>query len=162
MSYKHFNSVVDEPLPFDNATQRYIFLEVCYRADSRGVVRVPQAQLASLTLCSPRTVAREFGRLLELGLLEKETFGRYRVITDASLISQKAPAKTQTLKEWILEEFREKDFLDGEIAIKEEDEEGLPEVAKVAIADGILKCIRKGYLEDGTCVKVFHFNSSGL
>ena len=84
MSYKHYNEVVDAELPFDSGMQRFIFLESCYRSDNRGIIRSPQAQLASCFLVSRQTIAREFVRLQELGLLEKASYGHYQVVMPES------------------------------------------------------------------------------
>lgn len=80
MSYKHYNEMVDAALPFDTGIQRYIFLESCFRADNRGVIRMPQSHLASCLLISRQTISREFAQLEEKGLLEKRNYGQYQIV----------------------------------------------------------------------------------
>jgi len=79
MSYKHYNPAREAELPFDSGVQRAIYLEACTLADNKGIVRTGQTELAQVTLFSPATIAKEFKRLLELGLLMREAQGRYRV-----------------------------------------------------------------------------------
>ena len=165
MSYKHYNEVVDAELPFDSGMQRFIFLESCYRSDNRGIIRSPQAQLASCFLVSRQTIAREFIRLKELGLLEKEQFGRYRVILPGKetqeVFKPTKNRKPQSLKNWIVDEFGKESLERGVIevfgGIKE-----LPEFVVDAIKQGILERVGTAYNAEGELGSMYHFDSSKL
>ena len=165
MSYKHYNEVVDAELPFDSGMQRFIFLESCYRSDNRGIIRSPQAQLASCFLVSRQTIAREFIRLKELGLLEKEQFGRYRVILPGKetqeVFKPTKNRKPQSLKNWIVDEFGKESLERGVIevfgGIKE-----LPEFVVDAIKQGILERVGMTYNAEGELGSMYHFDSSKL
>ena len=165
MSYKHYNEAVDAELPFDSGMQRFIFLESCYRSDNRGIIRSPQAQLASCFLVSRQTIAREFIRLKELGLLEKEQFGRYRVILPGKetqeVFKPTKNRKPQSLKNWIVDEFGKESLERGVIevfgGIKE-----LPEFVVDAIKQGILERVGMTYNAEGELGSMYHFDSSKL
>jgi len=144
MSYKHYNEVVDAELPFDTGTQRFIFLESCYRSDNRGIIRSPQAQLASCFLVSRQTIAREFARLQELGLLEKTDYGHYQVVipqSKKSLTPRPTPLRAKLLH-WLRENWSEEEAKEGaEITILADD--GIQD-----IPDFFDEAIREGYLEE--------------
>ena len=164
MSYKHYNEVVDAELPFDSGMQRFIFLESCYRSDNRGIIRSPQAQLASCFLVSRQTIAREFIRLKELGLLEKEQFGRYRVILPGKetqeVFKPTKNRKPQSLKAWICEEYGE-EWLEAE-AISIYHLAEVPEFVRDAIKQGILERVGTAYNAEGELGSMYHFDSSKL
>lgn len=179
MTYRHYNLAVDASLPFDSGTQRYIFLESCYRADSGGVVRYSQTELASLLMLSFRTVAREFGRLQELGLLEKEAHGRYKVVIPATKqpvkdaipapISHSTPKVEEEyspLKEWIILEYGTKTFEKGEIAVKVEqdayNQEILPDIVREGIAQGELHKVGETKMTTDGFYNIYQFDPSSV
>lgn len=79
MTVKHHGEAMDI-LDFENGTQRYIFLELAARADRKGVVRMPQSEVAQVTLLSPATVKRAFRQLEAMGLLSRMGHGRYEIV----------------------------------------------------------------------------------
>lgn len=140
MSYKHYNEMVDAPLPFGTGTQRYIFLEACYRADNKGIFWMPQSHFASALKLSPRTVAREFVRLQELGLLEKEGHGHYQVVLPKTpvAVEKSTPLRAKLLR-WIREGWDEDEAKEGaEITMLDDSQE---------IPDFFDEAVDKGYLE---------------
>ena len=165
MSYKHYNEVVDAELPFDSGMQRFIFLESCYRADNRGIIRSPQAQLASCFLISRQTIAREFVRLQELGLLEKTDYGRYCVCLPgaekANASYQPAKRKPQSLKNWIVDEFGKESLERGVIAVFGPISE-LPEFVVDAIKQGVLKRVGGAINAEEELGSMYHFEPSKL
>jgi len=142
MSYKHYNEMVDAEVQFDTGTQRYIFLEACYRSDSKGICWMPQSHFASALKLSPRTVAREFVRLQELGLLEKASYGHYQVVMPESKEStapKPTPLRAKVLR-WIREDWGEETIKEGEeITILDDSDQDIPNFFDEAI--------NKGYLE---------------
>ena len=64
---------------FDSPTQRYVFLEMTYWSDRKGVVRMSQAEMGERLSLSRQTVSREFGRLQEIGLVAQLGHGRYGI-----------------------------------------------------------------------------------
>jgi len=142
MSYKHYNEMVDAPLPFDTGTQRYIFLEACYRSDNKGIFWMPQSHFASVLKFSPRTIAREFVRLQELGLLEKVGHGHYQVVLperNENLMKKPTPLRAKLLH-WIREDYGEPE--EGlEITIVDDPDQELPDFFGDAIDKGYLEPI---------------------
>jgi len=165
MSYKHYNEAVDAELPFDSGIQRFIFLESCYRSDNRGIIRSPQAQLASCFLISRQTIAREFVRLQELGLLEKTDYGRYCVclpgVEKANANYQPAKRKPQSLKNWIVDEFGKESLERGVIEVFGPISE-LPEFVVDAIKQGVLERVGMAINADEELGYTYHFESSKL
>ena len=152
MTYKHYNQAIDEPLPFDSGIQRALYLELCYRADSRGIVRAPQSQLSVLTLFSPRTIAKEFVRLQELELLGKESFGRYKVTFNQPK-SEEGSRKLH-LRRWLIDT-NTNALKDGSISIPENKLEEQPSIFHIAVEKGwLMEEKREGYIagqnEDGS------------
>jgi len=98
MAYKAFVSAADLEHYFDTATQRAIFLELAYRADRKGVVRMPQSELAEITLWSLATIKREMGRLREIGLVEQLGHGRYGLVFQPDNHAE-VPPKKETKQE---------------------------------------------------------------
>jgi len=65
---------------FKTATQRALFVELAYWADSKGIIRITQAELAEAMLVSQRTINREFQYLREKGLIKRLGHGRYGLV----------------------------------------------------------------------------------
>jgi len=152
MTYKHYNVAVDEPLPFDSGIERSLYLEACYRADNRGIVRTPQSQLSTLTLFSPRTIATVFNTLQDKGLLLRLGHGCYKVILSLEdNHSADNGSFSQQLGSWLSEN---KDCLvDGELVLPEDAD--LPKIVLEAIEKELLKLkerfgILAGKNEDGS------------
>src|SRR3990167_1541282 len=76
---------------------------MCYRGGYKRVVRAPQRQLASLTMLSPRTVQREITKLQELGVVEREGHGRYRLGLDSEDKGRKELEMAQAAREDMFE-----------------------------------------------------------
>lgn len=76
MAVKHFLALADSDR-FESPQARYVALEAAFRADSRGVVRVSQAEMATVTRLGIATVKRQFRALEADGLLTKQGHGRY-------------------------------------------------------------------------------------
>jgi hypothetical protein len=79
MAIKHVAWAHDLEWDFDSPTQRYVFLEMVYWADRKGVVRMSQAEMGGRVLLSRQTVSREIGRLQEIGLVARLDHGRYGI-----------------------------------------------------------------------------------
>ena len=152
MSYKHYNEVVDAELPFDSSMQRFIFLESCYRSDNRGIIRSPQAQLASYFLLSRQTIAREFTRLQEHGLLEKIGYGRYQVVIPAtgkeSLAPRPTPLRAKLLR-WLRDNWGDETAKEGEeiTIIEDDDLLDIPDFFDEAVSEGYLEQLMQGNRE---------------
>lgn len=84
MGYKQYVWAIDQGIKFDSGTQRSIFLEICFRADSKNIIRMGQSELAIEMLYSTATIKREFVKLQMMGLIEKEGHGRYHLCMDAT------------------------------------------------------------------------------
>ncbi len=147
MSYKHFVGIREAELEFDNATQRWLFLEAAWTSDKKGMLRMPQSELASLTLCSPRTIAREFVKLQGRGLLERVGHGRYQIICpDMVEAKPSATPLRAKLRRWVIEDWG--DISEGkEIAVVDGDED-TPDFFQDAIATGYLEFIKTGELHE--------------
>ena len=146
MSYKHYNEVVDAELPFANGMQRFIFLESCYRSDNRGIIRSPQAQLASCFLISRQTIAREFARLQQLGLLEKTDYGCYQVVIPESKVSlapKPTPLRAKLLR-WLRDGWGDDTAKEGgEITIVDDKNYEIPDFFDEAVSEGYLEELRE-------------------
>ncbi len=157
MTYKHFNLAVDGELPFDSATQRFIFLEACFRSDNRGIIRHSQSELSSLMLCSLRTIAREFQRLQEVGLLTKEAHGRYKVIVaplnEVAQTTESQEDNFTELDNWI-EEHSKIDKSGNEVIIVPQSELLLDYVLN-AIKEGTLIKDKMVWDNEGNCFNVY-------
>ena len=80
MSFRHSNVVREmETGRFDSATQRYIMIELAHMADSTGLLRHSQSEIAELTLLSRVTIANETKKLESKGFIVKEGYGLYKV-----------------------------------------------------------------------------------
>lgn len=119
MTYKHYNAAVDELGLFSGANKRYLYLECCYRADSKGRILIPQTTLAEITRLSLRTVAGLFAEMEKERLIVKvmakgkERHGQYMVtippreISGATRPSNEpipaTPEKINDFEEWLEE-----------------------------------------------------------
>jgi hypothetical protein len=65
---------------FKSAMDRYLFTELAYWADSKGIVRITQAELSARMQTSPRTVATGFKNLTDANLLKRLGHGRYGLV----------------------------------------------------------------------------------
>lgn len=104
MGISHIGTAFDLDWHFDTATQRFIWLQVVYLADRRGMVRFTQAEIAERCLLSRATVARELLRLQEIGLLQNVRHGRWAIrfpVQDGKQAGTPAAAKraSQATKE---------------------------------------------------------------
>lgn len=79
MAIKHVAWAHDLEWDFDSPTQRYVFLEMVYWSDRKGVVRMSQAEMGERLSLSRQSVSREFGRLQEIGLVVRLDHGRYGI-----------------------------------------------------------------------------------
>ena len=80
MTYKH-NNVARELSndKFSSATQRYLYLEMAYMSDNKGIIYQTQADIARQLMLSRVTVCKEMAELSTAGMLSKEKRGRYKV-----------------------------------------------------------------------------------
>ena len=89
---------------FASGVQRSIFLEMVFRANQRGTVRMSLAELSKVTRFSIATVKREAARLADSGLLVHERHGRYAISipintnTDHQTLDQR-------VRTWVEEEY---------------------------------------------------------
>lgn len=68
----------------ENASVRAVLLEMAYRADGRGVVRISQTEIAALTRLSRKTVAAAYDVLnVAYEVIERQHQGRYQFRTGA-------------------------------------------------------------------------------
>ncbi len=157
MSYRHFNAVVDELEMFEGPNQRYLYLECCYRADSKGRILVPQVTLAQITGLSLRTVAGTLKQLEEKKLIEKEAHGQYQVTIkpgpdmlavklSARSVMQETEAQSNPLVEWLRDKEAASTVFPADYQEYNEEkqvliypDEKLPECVKQAIRNGQLK-----------------------
>jgi hypothetical protein len=65
---------------FKSAMDRYLFTELAYWADSKGIVRITQAELSERMQTSPRTIATGFRNLTEANFLKRLGHGRYGLV----------------------------------------------------------------------------------
>lgn len=77
MAIKHLKDAYENGLQFDKPLDRAVYLEVTYWADSQGISRMSQSELAERLLLSPRFVASSLARLVECDVLAKLGHGRY-------------------------------------------------------------------------------------
>jgi len=145
MTYKHYNSAVERiPAGIETAAERALFLDACYLADYKGVLRMSQVELSQQTLWSLATVKRLFIRLEEEGLLVKIAHGRYQVNMAVKTDNAKAPAETtslsQELVKWINKTWDEETvgciFEDKNVPITETMED--VSIVQQAIESGLL------------------------
>jgi len=152
MTYQHFNAVVDSEETFESPTERYLYLECCYRANSKGRILMPQTTLAQITQLSLRTVASLFKLLEGKELITRDGHGNYRVAilpamptrvaTEIQVIPAVIPDRYRALKLWL--KGRENDGLvfdsefDDERQLITTDGEEFPDFVKTAITEGKL------------------------
>ena len=157
--YNHYNAVKakEGEISFDTATQRFIYLELCYEADRTGVVRYSQPEIAHMMLLSTPTISNQLARLSEMGLLLHEKHGRYRVmINPVSNTQQRSPANNgdtnnkdlkaalwKTLEELLDDEGLDIAREDKKVCLTEREQEN--PVITACISSGIL---RRGKTED--------------
>ena len=60
-----------------NATGKTVAIEIAYRADRKGIVRMPLTEIALNCGTTLRTVKRHVSELYEAGVLERVGHGRY-------------------------------------------------------------------------------------
>ena len=157
MSYKHFVGIRDAELEFDNATQRWLFLESAWAADKRGVLRMPQTELAGITLCSPRTIAREFVKLQGRGFLERLGHGRYQVVCP-DLTESPNPTATPLrakLRRWVTDDWG--DISEGKEITVFDGAEDTPDFLQDAVAAGYLELLKAGEVK-GEKVKLYRIH----
>jgi len=141
MAYKHFADAVDATLNFNSATDRFIYMEICHRADRRGIVRMPQSEIAGITLLSPRTIAQSFSNLERIKLLSRIGHGRYQLIPLDQ--NPETTTLTEKLRAWIHN--RDEDAIkDGTLNILAHEMDSLPDFVKKGIKKGMLKFESKG------------------
>ena len=87
---------------FASGAQRSIFLEMVYRADRHGTVRMSLAELSKVTRFSIATVKREAARLTDSGLLVHKRHGRYAI---SILIDVDYQTLDQRVRTWVEEEY---------------------------------------------------------
>jgi len=142
MSYKHLVEAEELEWEFGSFTQRYLFLEAAYNADRKGIVRLSQSEIASLTLCSPRTVAKEFKSLAAGGLLKKLGHGRYQIIQVGKGETPEDNSYKNKLRKWLN---RWADAFEiGHITVMHSEEENLPDFVLQALDKGLLKKGERG------------------
>ena len=171
MGYKHYNAVVDELEMFTNSNERFLYLECCYRADSKGRVLIPQITLAQITRLSLRTVARTFQALESKGFVEKLQHGQYRVTvlpqaetTMSKLQSKKAKVEALVEAEEELPELEEwEEYWEDNAKVDKNKIECLP-IPNDEIPDFISEAHKEGklkrrpnfeYDEERTCYLVY-------
>jgi hypothetical protein len=77
MAIKHLRDAYENGLEFGRPLDRAVYLEVAYWADSKGISRMSQGELAERVLLSPRFVAGSLVRLVQGDVLVKLGHGRY-------------------------------------------------------------------------------------
>ena len=87
---------------FASGVQRSIFLEMVFRANQRGTVRMSLAELSKVTRFSIATVKREAARLADSGLLVHERHGRYAISIPTNPNHQ---TLAQRVRAWVEEEY---------------------------------------------------------
>ncbi len=159
MSFKDLIRADETVASFDGPTQRFLFLYAAFRADNRGVVRMPQSEIAELTLCSPRTVANAFSTLQEKGLLVKLGHGRYQIATGANS-SDTGNVLANQLSHWIEENWGEIPP-GGIITVPDSDEFcPIPDFFNDALAAGLVRMKRHQTI-DSKPYTVFEINNVG-
>lgn len=135
MSYKHYNEAKGLDLSFKTAVQRWIYLECCYEADWKGMLRYTQKELAEMMLVSTPAIAKHFRGLQEAGLMERTGQGRYCVVVpgfgksnnDVIRGGNTSSSLEQTFRQWIQQNYTEEQvgfiFEDKEIPISETQED---------------------------------------
>lgn len=92
MGIKHIDWAHNLDWHFDSPTQRYVFLEMVWWSDRKGITRFTQQEIGERLLLSRQTVSREVGRLREIGLLTRLAHGRYGIrLTDGTREAKAAP-----------------------------------------------------------------------
>lgn len=77
MTVRHYVWAQNVEPRFDSQLERSVFLELAYLADSRGVVRRSQAEMAERMVMSERHIKRVFKTLDQHGFLTRLQHGRY-------------------------------------------------------------------------------------
>ncbi len=135
MSYKQFAEAADSTVNLEDGIERYVYLELAYRADRRGIVRMPQSELAQVTLLSPRTIARIFSAFEKRQLISRVGHGRYAFVAPTQ--NPDAVGLTDKLRQWINN--RDEDAMEnGQVQIWQHEEGKLPQFVNDAIIQGLL------------------------
>lgn len=144
MTYRHSNAVRElEGELFDSGTQRFIMIELAHVAESKGLIRYGQNEIALVTLLSRVTIANEMKRLEAKGLIEKEKHGRYKVTVEpAGPVVKDNGHRTETdlLVRWLREKEADGAVFDAEFQEFDEEkqvvipnDESLPDYVRQAI-----------------------------
>ena len=81
MAVKHLGTAFDVE-GIDDAGARHVYLEMAYWADKKGVIRIPQDEVAERCHMSRSSVARAVARLVEGGMLKRVGHGRFALILE--------------------------------------------------------------------------------
>jgi len=136
MAYKHLIDFMDKELNLDSGTERYVFIEVCYRSDKRGIIRMSQSELAEIMLLSPRTIAGIFSKMERKHLLNRIGHGRYQIISPDE--DKETVDLSRQVRQWISSKDCDA-FEDGYVNIFEHEIAELPDFIKKAIELGLLQ-----------------------
>lgn len=79
---KHLEPVFDVDA-WQSPVQKIVLLELAFQADKKGVIRMPQTELAERCGVTRRTLATWVNAFCETGLVSRHGHGRYQLNTDA-------------------------------------------------------------------------------
>jgi hypothetical protein len=102
MAVDQFIEAADLDWEFASGVQRAIFLEMVYRADRTGTVRMSLSEISNVTRFSIATVKREATRLVDAGLLIHERHGRYTISVP---VDTEHVALGQRVRAWVEQEY---------------------------------------------------------
>lgn len=142
MAFKHYAPILNrevEGITFDDPTDRSIFLQCAYWADKRGIIRMPQVEIAEETLYSLATIKRVFGKLESEGLLKRLGHGRYQIIQYDHGETPEDNALKNKLRRWLIDQSGNDILEYGQWTVAIPEIEDLPDFIKTAIHLGILE-----------------------
>jgi hypothetical protein len=87
-------AVVMDAIGFGSSSERHLFIEMAWRADSKGNLRQTQTELARSTLLSLRTVKRLMVEFQDRGVMERMGHGRYKLVVDEDFEGLITPPRT--------------------------------------------------------------------
>ena len=102
VAIEEFVQASDMTASLTSGPQRAIYLEMVYRSDRTGIVRMSLTEIATITRFSIATVKREVARLSQIGLLRREAHGRYVVEFPKQAVIETIDQRTRS---WVEREY---------------------------------------------------------
>ncbi|MDA1096764.1 MAG: hypothetical protein O3B84_05865 [Chloroflexi bacterium] len=133
MAIEDFVHASDMTATLTSGPQRAVYLEMVYRSDRTGIVRISLTEIATITRFSIATVKREVARLSQMGLLRREAHGRYLVDLPKLPVIETIDQRTRS---WVERQYGRAFAEDGRRIVVLP--QNLPDFLDEAVEDGVM------------------------